>query len=239
MDDKQHFADTALAEIAQSMAEPARARMLCCLMDGHARTATELAAVGEVGASTASAHLARLSSAGLIECQSQGRHRYYKLAGGEVGAAMEAMLVLAGRSVSKALKPFEPSTPSGMREARRCYDHLAGDWAVRLHDHALRRAWIAADADLPRAYTLRDAGVEAFGELGLDLAAVRTTRRRLACACMDWSVRKPHLGGAVGAAWLQLLIKQAWVEGELDSRALRITPRGRRGLQGLLGLGPA
>ena len=239
MDDKQNFADTALAEIAQSMAEPARARMLCSLMDGHARTATELAAVGEVGASTASAHLARLNSVGLIECQSQGRHRYYKLAGGEVGAALEAMLVLAGRSVSGSIKAFESSTPIGMREARRCYDHLAGEWAVRLHDHALTNDWIAADADLPRAYTLSDAGVKALGALGLDVAAARATRRRLACACMDWSVRSPHLGGAVGAAWLQRLINEAWVEGELDSRALRITSRGRSGLERLLGRSPA
>jgi DNA-binding transcriptional ArsR family regulator len=234
MDDKQTFADTALAEIAQSLAEPARARMLCCLMDGHARTATELAAVGEIGASTASAHLARLSGAGLIECQSQGRHRYYRLAGGEVGAALEAMLVLAGRH-HKVANAFEPSTPKGLREARRCYDHLAGDWAVRLHDHALRHAWIAADAELARAYTLSEAGRLAFGTLGLDMAAVQAGRRRLACACMDWSVRSPHLGGALGAAWLQLLIKDAWVEGELDSRALRITPRGRTRLQRLLG----
>jgi DNA-binding transcriptional ArsR family regulator len=235
MDDKQNFADTALAEIAQSMAEPARARMLCCLMDGHARTATELAAVGEIGASTASAHLARLSSAGLIHCQSQGRHRYYRLAGGEVGAALEAMLVLAGRNLGKTQQPFEPSTPLGMREARRCYDHMAGDWAVRLHDHALRKAWIAADAGLARAYKLSEAGQLAFGALGLDMAAVQASRRRVACACMDWSVRSPHLGGALGAAWLQLLINEAWVEGELDSRALRITPRGRAKLQRLLG----
>jgi DNA-binding transcriptional ArsR family regulator len=236
MDDKQTYADTALAEIAQSMAEPARARMLCCLMDGHARTATELAAVGEVAASTASAHLARLTGAGLIDCQSQGRHRYYRLTGGEVGAALEAMLVLAGRSVGKPLQPFEPTTPQGLREARRCYDHLAGDWAVRLHDHALLKGWLEVDADLPRAYRLGAAGAEAFAALGLDVAAARSTKRRLACACMDWSVRSPHLGGALGAAWLQVLVAEAWVEGALDSRALRITARGRTGLQRLLGV---
>ncbi|MCV2369498.1 ArsR/SmtB family transcription factor [Roseateles oligotrophus] len=236
MDDKQNFADMALAELAQSMAEPARARMLCCLMDGHARTATELAAVGEVAASTASAHLARLNSAGLIECQSQGRHRYYKLAGGEVGAALEAMLVLAGRSAGSAPKAFEPSTPPAMREARRCYDHLAGEWAVRLHDHVLGKAWLEVDTELPRAYTLSGAGEAGFAALGLDVTAARSTRRRLACACMDWSVRSPHLGGALGAAWLQLMLAEAWVESELDSRALRLTQRGRSGLQRLLGL---
>jgi DNA-binding transcriptional ArsR family regulator len=231
MDAGRNFADQALAELAQCMAEPARARMLCCLMDGHARTATELAAVGEVSASTASAHLARLLAQGLLDCQSQGRHRYYRLAGGEVGAALESMLVLAGRSAAK----FQPGTPLPLREARRCYDHLAGAWAVRLHDHALRQAWLQPDRSQDRAYALSERGAAALGALGLDIAAAQAKRRRLACACMDWSERRPHLGGALGAAWLQLLLERRWLEGELDSRALRLTRRGQAGLQQLLG----
>lgn len=231
MESKKSFADAALAEVAQCMAEPVRARMLCCLMDGHARTATELAAVGEVSASTASAHLARLQAQGLLECQSQGRHRYYRLAGGDVGAALEAMLVLAGRSSAG----FEPSTPAHLREARRCYDHMAGAWAVRLHDHALRQAWLQPDRSQERAYALNERGVAALGALGLDVAAAQAKRRRLACACMDWSERRPHLGGALGAAWLQLLLERRWVEGELDSRALRVTRKGQAGLGQLLG----
>jgi len=231
MESRPTFADTALAELAQCMAEPARARMLCCLMDGHARTATELAAVGEVSASTASAHLARLLAQGLLDCQSQGRHRYYRLADGEVGAALESMLVLAGRSAPR----FEPSTPAPLREARRCYDHLAGAWAVRLHDHALRQAWLRPDRSQDRAYALSERGAAALGALGLDIAAAQAKRRRLACACMDWSERRPHLGGALGAAWLQLLLERRWVEGELDSRALRLTRSGQAGLQKLLG----
>ncbi|MEJ6000888.1 ArsR/SmtB family transcription factor [Paucibacter soli] len=231
MESKTRDTDSALAELAQCMAEPARARMLCCLMDGHARTATELAAVGEVGASTASAHLARLQAQGLLDCQSQGRHRYYRLAGGEVGAALEAMLVLAGRSAPR----FEPSTPVQLREARRCYDHMAGRWAVRLHDHALRQAWLQPDRSQDRAYALSERGAAALGALGLDVAAATAKRRRLACACMDWSERRPHLGGALGAAWLTLLLERRWVEGELDSRALRVTPKGQLGLNQLLG----
>jgi len=231
MDADRNFADSALAEVAQCMAEPARARMLCCLMDGHARTATELAAVGEVSASTASAHLARLQAQGLLDCQSQGRHRYYRLAGGEVGAALEAMLVLAGRSAPR----FEPSTPVRLREARRCYDHMAGRWAVRLHDHALRQGWLQPDLSQARAYALSERGAAALGALGLDVAAAGAKRRRLACACMDWSERRPHLGGALGAAWLQLLLERRWVEGELDSRALRLTRRGQTGFEKLLG----
>jgi DNA-binding transcriptional ArsR family regulator len=217
-------AETSLAQVAALIAEPARARMLCCLLDGHARTATELAAVGEIGASTASAHLARLLGQGLVSCVAQGKHRYYRLAQPEVGRALEALLVVAG----VAPKPFEPSTPAGLREARRCYDHLAGAWGVRLHDHARVQGWLDAD------YGLSEAGERALQALGIDVATAIRRRRRLACPCMDWSERRPHLGGALGAAWLEALLRQRWLEPELDSRALRPTARGRRQLAALL-----
>ncbi|QPF75742.1 helix-turn-helix transcriptional regulator [Roseateles sp. DAIF2] len=233
MDVATDSADQALAHIAASMAEPVRARMLCVLMDGHARTATELAAVGEVAASTASAHLARLLKQGLVECLAQGKHRYYRLAGAEVGQALESLLVLAGQPRPR----FEPSTPEPLREARRCYDHLAGHWGVRLHDHALLRRWIVVPpAAAPRDYALTEAGVSALAGLGVDVDAARAARRRrLACACMDWSERRPHLGGAIGAAWLQALLEQGWLRAELDSRALRPTRRGLGALEQLLG----
>lgn len=217
-------ADQALATVAALMADPARARMLCSLLDGHARTATELAAVGEIGASTASAHLGKLAAQGLVECMPQGKHRYYRLATPEVGQALEALLVVAG--VPRAR--FEPSTPPALREARRCYDHLAGRLGVGLHDHAQRRGWLLADAARPRAYRLSDEGMAAFAELGLDMAALRGQRRQFACACMDWSERRPHLGGALGAALLTALQARGWFEAELDSRALRVTVKGRR-----------
>jgi len=217
-------AETSLAQVAALMAEPARSRMLCCLLDGHARTATELAAVGGIGASTASAHLAKLLAQGLLDCLAQGKHRYYRLANAEVGQALEALLVLAG--VPRT--PFKPSTPDGLREARRCYDHLAGSWGVRLHDHAQARGWLDAD------YGLSEAGALALQALGVDVAAAGQRRRRLACACMDWSERRPHLGGALGAAWLEALLRQGWLTPELDSRALRPTARGRRRLSDLL-----
>jgi DNA-binding transcriptional ArsR family regulator len=127
-DQRTHFAldrimdaDNRLARIAAAIAEPARARMLCCLLDGHARTSTELSVVGEVGASTASAHLARLKEDGLLRQLAQGKHRYYSLAGPDVATALEALLVVAG--VPRA--PFQPTTPSRLRQARTCYDHMA------------------------------------------------------------------------------------------------------------------
>lgn len=218
-------ADAALAQVASCLAEPARARMLCCLMDGHARTATELATAAEVAASTASTHLARLLAQALVTCTAQGRHRYYRLAGHEVGAAVEALLVLTGLP-----RPtFKPSTPEPLREARRCYDHLAGHWGVRLHDHALAHGWLQQPDQATDDYILTDAGMQALAVIGVDVQAVRhTRRRRLACACMDWSERRPHLGGALGAACLQTMLAQQWLEGDLDSRVLRLTARGQR-----------
>lgn len=223
-------ADQALAHIAASMAEPVRARMLCCLMDGHARTATELAAIGEVAASTASAHLARLLAQGLVDCMAQGKHRYYRVAGASVGQALEALLVLAGQPRPR----FEPSTPVALRQARRCYDHLAGHWGVRLHDHALRHGWLTVNDEEPRGYLLSDAGLDALSGLGVDVQSAAAGRRRLACACMDWSERRPHLGGALGAAWLSTLLDQGWLEPTLDSRALAVTRRGATRLNRLL-----
>jgi len=208
-------ADNHLARIAGAIAEPARARMLCCLLDGHARTATELSVVAEVSPSTASAHLARLKDEQLVVLLAQGKHRYYQLAGGDVAAALEALLVVAG----VPRQQFKPNTPDRLRHARTCYDHMAGTVAVRLHDHFAAEGWLAPGND---GYELSAAGEQAFQRLGLDLPALRKLRRRFACPCLDWSERKPHLGGALGAALLQLALKKRWVEQDLDSRALQV-----------------
>ncbi|MBT9456685.1 MAG: helix-turn-helix transcriptional regulator [Burkholderiaceae bacterium] len=225
-------ADLQLSLVAGAIADPARARMLCCLMDGHARTATELATVGEVGASTASSHLARLRQQHLVEVLAQGKHRYFKLASPEVARALEALLVLAGVSAPR----FKPSTPQPLRLARRCYDHLAGRLGVLLHEHAHAQAWLSPDDGSAEAgaYALSEAGEQALQALGVDVMAARTKRRRFACACLDWSERKPHLGGALGAAWLQRLCEQDWLQPELDSRGLRLTRKGQTRLAALL-----
>ena len=222
--------DACLAGVAAAIAEPSRARILCCLMDGHARTSTELAAVAEVSASTASAHLARLKEHRLIELVAQGKHRYYKLASSDVGAALEALMVVAG-----APQPFTPSTPGRLRQARTCYDHMAGSLAVALNDHFMSQGWLAAVPG-SRDYVLSDEGELALTALGIDVATVRTRRRRFACACLDWSERKPHLAGALGAALLQLCLQRGWVEQDLDSRALGITSKGRGQLAVRFGL---
>jgi len=216
--------DTSLSGIAAAIAEPARARMLCCLMDGHARTSTELAAVAEVSPSTASVHLARLKEQHLVNVLAQGKHRYYSLAGSSVAAALEALMVVAGGSRDR----FVPSTPPRLRAARTCYDHLAGSVAVLLHDRFKERGWLedspAGDGD----YDLTESGANQIESLGIDVEAVRAMRRRFACSCVDWSERRPHLAGALGAALLTLALKRKWVVRDLDSRALSVTRIGVR-----------
>ena len=154
------FADSQLS-VAGAIADPARARMLCLLLDGRARTATELAAAAEIGASTASSHFQRLRDQGLVEQAAQGKHRYYRLANGEVARALEALLVVAGAERT----PFKPSTPSALREARTCYDHMAGTLAVRMHDAMLTRQWLAADG---KDYALTPLGEASLAQIGVD-----------------------------------------------------------------------
>ncbi|SFU28800.1 ArsR/SmtB family transcription factor [Pseudoduganella namucuonensis] len=215
-------ADNHLARIAGAIAEPARARMLCCLLDGHARTSTELSIVAEVSPSTASAHLARLRDERLVRLLAQGKHRYYQLADAEVAAALEALLVVAG--VPRA--PFKPNTPDRLRHARTCYDHMAGAVAVRLHDQLAAQGWLAPAAG--KEYTLTPLGERGCEGLGMDVPSLRKLRRRFACPCLDWSERTPHIGGALGAALLRLALERGWVERDLDSRALSVPPNGQR-----------
>lgn len=225
-------ADTSLSGVAAAIAEPARARMLCCLMDGHARTSSELAAVAEVTPSTASVHLARLKEQRLVNVLAQGKHRYYSLAGGSVATALEALMVVAGGSRDR----FVPNTPSRLRAARTCYDHLAGAVAVLLHDRFKERGWLedspAGDGD----YELTADGAKEIESLGIDVAATQALRRRFACSCVDWSERRPHLAGALGAALLNLALKRKWVVRDLDSRALTVTRIGVREMRTRFGV---
>jgi DNA-binding transcriptional ArsR family regulator/uncharacterized protein YjhX (UPF0386 family) len=220
-------ADVPISEIATAIAEPARTRMLYSLLDGHSRTSTELAIVAEVSPSTASAHLARLKEQHLVKVLAQGKHRYYSLDGTHVAAALEALSVLAGRTGNR----FVPNTPIRLRTARTCYDHMAGTLAVALHDRFLQRDWIASNADDDGTYDLTKEGTRAFADFGVNIAEARTSRRRFAYACLDWSERRPHVAGAVGAALLQAALKRKWVVQDLDGRALNVTAVGRRNLR--------
>jgi DNA-binding transcriptional ArsR family regulator len=218
--------DATVAAIAAAIGEPARARMLFCLMDGHARTSTELAVIAEVSPSTASVHLSRLKAERLVEVAVQGKHRYYSLDGPQVAAALEALSVVAGQP----RETFVPPAPSTLRIARTCYNHMAGTVAVALHDRFKEREWLAGASSGDNAYELTNAGTTALEAVGIDIAATRALRRRFAFPCLDWSERRPHIGGALGSAILLLALKQKWVVRDLNSRALCLTRLGRREL---------
>ena len=225
--------DTVVSRIAAAIGEPARTRMLYSLIDGHARTSTELAAVAEVSPSTASVHLNRLRTEHLIKLVQQGKHRYYSLQGNEVADVLEALSVLAGGGRDK----FVPNTPSYLRAARTCYDHIAGTLGVSLHDRLKALGWLnAAPGGRDDAYELTQAGHRGLSTLGISVDEIRASRRRFAFACLDWSERRAHLGGAVGAALLQTALKRKWVTQDPGSRALAVTSFGRREMLTRLGL---
>jgi DNA-binding transcriptional ArsR family regulator len=228
--------DNALAALAGAIAEPSRARMLCALLDGRAHTATELATASGISPPTASAHLSRLVGQALVRCIPQGRHRYFSLAENGTGELLETLLGAAHQP-----SPGIPcSTPDELRHARTCYDHAAGGLAVRMHDRLLGLAWLVPGVD---GYLLSDHGAAAFARIGLNsdvLQAHARGRKHFARPCLDWSERRAHLGGALGSALLKRMLEQRWVQRHLDSRALSVSPKGRRALLDWLGepLGP-
>jgi DNA-binding transcriptional ArsR family regulator len=224
--------DTTASSIAAAIGEPARTRMLYCLLDGRARTTTELAAVADVTLATASVHLQRLRTQRLVIVIPQGKHRYYSLHGTEVAAALEALTVLAGESRDR----FVPNTPQRLRSARSCYDHLAGSLGVALHDRFKAAGWLSGPSVRDSAYELTPDGTRVFEAAGIDLEATRALRRRFAFACLDWSERRPHLGGALGAALLGVALERKWVTRDLDSRVLSVTKAGRSEILSRFGL---
>lgn len=226
-------AGVAVSAVAAAIGEPARARMLFCLMDGHSRTSTELAIVADVTPSTASAHLKRLSAAHLVTVVVQGKHRYYRLGGPDVASALEGLSVLA----TGTRGTFVPSTPHRLRAARTCYDHIAGTLGVALHDRMKALGWLSVPASLDdKRYEVTGAGSKALDAMGLDVEGARARRRRFACACLDWSERRPHIGGALGAALLTLVLKKMWAVENRHDRALTVTTLGRRELASRFGV---
>jgi DNA-binding transcriptional ArsR family regulator len=217
-----------LSKVASAIAEPARGRMLCHLLDGTARTATELASVAGIAASTASAHLSRLVSAGLLEAVAQSRHRYYRLTGEDVARSLETLLVVA-----EPTGRFKSSTPEALRLARTCYDHAAGELGVQWHDRLFERGWLNKGAGKGE-YDLSTTGRQALAGYGIDVSLPR--RRKLAYPCIDWSERRPHLAGALGSALLKLGMDRQWLRRSLEDRALIVTPKGKRELRDAFGI---
>jgi DNA-binding transcriptional ArsR family regulator len=225
--------DVAVSTLAAVIGEPTRARMLMSLMDGRARTGTELGALAEVGPSTASAHLRRLETARLITQRRQGKHHYYSLNGADVASLLEKLSAFAGAAPTA----FVCRAPQRLREARTCYDHIAGTVGVALRDRFAALGWLTTRVMAgDETYDVSPSGAAAFTSLGIDLEAARMLRRRFAFGCLDWTERRFHLGGSLGAAFLMLARKRKWVTQDLDSRALRITESGRREMLNRLGV---
>jgi DNA-binding transcriptional ArsR family regulator len=215
-----------LAAVAACLAEPARARIVCALLGGLAMTATELADEAGVAPSTASEHLGKLREGGIVAVERQGRHRYFRLAGCDVASFLEGMAgFAAARDPARRFGPADPA----LRRARVCYDHLAGEVAVRIYERLRVRGGLGSDGAGP----LTAAGERLFVELGVDLAELRRGRRPLVRVCLDWSERRHHLGGALGAALFARLLGIGWIERREIGRAVTVTPRGARPLANL------
>jgi len=167
----------------------------------------------------------------LVSVSAQGKHRYYTLQGAYTASALEALSVLAGAPRSS----FVPTAPHGLRAARTCYDHIAGSLGVSLHDRFLRLGWLRK-VTVADAYELTPGGENAFAALDLDLKSAKASRRRFAFPCVDWSERRPHLGGALPAAFLGFALRRKWLLQDCDSRALTVTRAGRRELLSRFGM---
>lgn len=219
-----------LARVAAAIADPARSRMLAALLDGRRASATELAVAGSVGASTASAHLARLLDAGLLAVEPRGRHRYFRLADAEVAHALEALALVAERGAVE--RDWERPERRGLREARRCYGHLAGRLGVGLCDALSRSDRLAAGPAGRLAPTA--AGTAWLGRLGFDTTALPASATRC-YGCLDWSERRDHLAGPLATRLLEHLLARGWLRpGPGATRALDLTPTGRTALLPLL-----
>jgi DNA-binding transcriptional ArsR family regulator len=217
-----------IARIASLVGDPARAEVLTVLMTDRALTATELAAIAGVTKQTMSAHLSKLLDAALVTVEQQGRHRYFKLADPDVAALLESLMGVAFRTGAVRLisSPREPA----LRRARVCYDHLAGELGVTAYEALLRLGVIE---NLRGALELSGYGVEWFRRLGIDTAAAARQRRTFCRPCMDWSERRHHLAGALGAALWSRIADLKWAARDANSRVIRFTPRGQRAFREL------
>ena len=221
-----------LSRIGALLADPGRAAMLWSLMDGSARPAGELTMIAGLSPSAASGHLAKLAESGLVALEVRGRHRYYRIATPEIAAAIEALAHLAQASAPARPTPVAARTvPLDMRYARTCYDHMAGELAVRVFDHLLARGWLTDEGGNVEA---TEEGSAMLTRWGIDVGAQRARKRRFACTCLDWSERRAHLGGALGAALLDHWTHHRWVEHAEKPRVLRITPAGHEQFGALL-----
>ena len=221
-----------IAEIAALVGDPARATMVSALLDGRAQTATELALAARITPQTASTHLGKLTEAGLLSVARHGRHRYFRLASPMVAEMIDGIVAVA----LKKRPRYRPLTRQAraLSEARICYDHLAGRLSVDLTDSFIARGYVVADDEAAAEITAD--GTRFFTEFGITLPARRSTRPHVCRLCFDWTERRPHIAGAVGAAITERYFELGWMERMKHSHAVVVTPRGRRAFRKTFGI---
>jgi DNA-binding transcriptional ArsR family regulator len=222
---------TDLASIAALVGDPGRANMLAAMFDGRPLRATELAEIAGVTASTASGHLAKLVEGRLVTVETRGRERMFRLASADVAHMLEHMMVVAAGATDGARAT--PRVPSYLREARTCYDHLAGRLGVGLADSLLAMGAVILTKEICE---LTDGGRAILARLNLDVAQHPHSRRVFCRACLDWSERRPHIGGFLGHALQENLMQRAWIKPGAERRSIVITGAGRRGLTEIFAL---
>jgi DNA-binding transcriptional ArsR family regulator len=221
-----------IAEIGALVGDSARANMLAALMGGEALTAGELAWRAGVTAQTTSGHLAKLTESGLLALARQGRHRYYRLATPLVGRMLEAVMAVASLQSPPRYRPRSP-IDDALRQARTCYDHLAGRLGVALADALIAKDYVVLVED---GGSITRRGERFLAKWGIDLAAAANQRRCFCRPCLDWSERRVHIAGALGARLAGRCFDLGWVQRRKDSRALNVTGRGAEGFGALLGI---
>jgi len=225
------FSKYPITEVASLLSDPGRVAMLTALLDGASRPAGELARMASLSPQAASAHLAKLTTAQMLIRVREGRHHYYRIAKPEVGLALEALA-----AVSPPTKPtpvLEDATARALRFARTCYDHLAGRLAVQMAEALLRRQFLRHGA---QGFELTRSGSAFLESLGVSAMDLEKPRRAVARACLDWTERRHHLAGSAGAALLAVFCSNGWVVRRTDTRAVRVTSKGRQAIGNLLDL---
>lgn len=220
-----------IVELAALVGEPSRVTMLLELLGGKALPASELAHAARITPQTASSHLAKLVEGGLLVVEMSGRHRYYRLAGPEVAYALEALHAIATQKPIQSLKEYDQSIM--LRYARTCYDHIAGEVGVGLTDRLLALGMIERSG---RDFVVSKQGHDRFKQFGIDVDNVQKGRRHFARQCLDWSERRHHIAGGLGAAITDRLFELEWITRIPGGRAVRVTDAGRNGLADEFGL---
>jgi DNA-binding transcriptional ArsR family regulator len=220
-----------IAEIAALIGDPARATMVSALLDGRALTASELATAAQITPQTASTHLAKLTGAGVLSAVRNGRHRHFRLASPTVTDMIDGIVAVA-LSRRPRSRPLSRQARA-LSAARICYDHLAGRLSVDLTDSLVAREYLVLDDE---AAEITTAGTRFFTEFGVERAALGSARRRVSRLCLDWTERRPHIAGGVGAAMTRRYFDLGWMQRMKGSQAVIVTPSGRRGFRNTFGI---